>query len=184
MNAQRRDITEHQYSLGESTEQMIRLAGLAMGTPEGLDAWWDDSAQVVWRNTEPQSLAATIDALGKAAQMLEVPVEVLWELWPGMTDATLSRWLAAREQASQATAIREMLMDELQPPGLGAGPSSNGDAAADTKSKADALGGLIRAGVAPESAAAQVGLGGLEFTGAVPVSLRLPESEAADLEAG
>lgn len=50
------------------------------------------------------------------------------------------------------------------------------------KAKADAMGVLIRSGVAPASAAEQVGLDGVEFTGAVPVSLRLPEAEAIKLE--
>lgn len=45
------------------------------------------------------------------------------------------------------------------------------------------MGVLIRSGVAPESAAAQVGLDNIEFTGAVPVSLRLPEADATKLEA-
>ena len=44
------------------------------------------------------------------------------------------------------------------------------DADAITK-KANALGQLIRAGVSPESAAASLGLTGLDFTGAGPVSL-------------
>lgn len=52
----------------------------------------------------------------------------------------------------------------------------------DLKAKADALGSLIRAGVDPEAAAAMLGLEGLEFTGATPVSLRLPESQAEELE--
>jgi hypothetical protein len=37
------------------------------------------------------------------------------------------------------------------------------------KTKADALGSLIRAGVAPADAAARAGLDDIEFTGAVPV---------------
>ena len=40
----------------------------------------------------------------------------------------------------------------------------------------------IRAGVAPQSAAQVVGLDGIKFTGAVPVALRLPETQSADLE--
>jgi hypothetical protein len=127
MNAHQRDIDEHKTTFGESTEQMIRLAGRAMATEEGLDAWYDTSAQVVWRDTEPRSLPATIDALGKAATMLEVPVEVLWELWPGMTDATLSRWKAARESLTQSARIRDMLVEELQ------GPSPQGGDTAEVK---------------------------------------------------
>jgi len=37
------------------------------------------------------------------------------------------------------------------------------------------MGVLIRSGVDPASAAAEVGLSGVRFTGAVPVSLRPPE---------
>lgn len=50
------------------------------------------------------------------------------------------------------------------------------------KAKADALGALIRAGVEPEDAAREAGLAGVDFTGAVPVSLRLPQADATILE--
>lgn len=50
------------------------------------------------------------------------------------------------------------------------------------KDKFDALGVAIRAGVDPQSAAREVGLPDVEFTGAVPVSLRLPEKQADNLE--
>lgn len=56
------------------------------------------------------------------------------------------------------------------------------DEAADIKAKADAMGVLIRAGVESGAAAERVGLSGITFTGAVPVSLRLPTTEAAALE--
>lgn len=52
---------------------------------------------------------------------------------------------------------------------------------ADVKSRADAMGVLIRAGVDPEDAAAKTGLD-VDFTGAVPTSLRLPETDASKLE--
>ena len=52
----------------------------------------------------------------------------------------------------------------------------------DIKSKAEALGILIRAGVDPEEAATRVGLSGVEFTGAMPTSLRLPQADANKLE--
>jgi hypothetical protein len=61
------------------------------------------------------------------------------------------------------------------------GESSSGGAS-DVKAKADALGSLIRAGVEPEDAARESGLTGVDVTGAVPVSLRLPEAEASGLE--
>lgn len=46
----------------------------------------------------------------------------------------------------------------------------------------EALGIAVRAGVDPQSAAKQVGLDGVEFTGAVPTSLRIPEADAQRLE--
>lgn len=59
---------------------------------------------------------------------------------------------------------------------------SRGDDAGDLKKKADALGVLVRSGVDPAQAARIVGLDDLTFTGAVPVSLRVPESQASRLE--
>lgn len=57
-----------------------------------------------------------------------------------------------------------------------------GDSAGDLKAKFEALGIAVRAGVAPESALERLGLTGIRLTGAVPVSLRLPDSEASVLE--
>lgn len=50
------------------------------------------------------------------------------------------------------------------------------------KAKFDALGVAVRAGVDPRAAAVRLGLGDIAFTGAVPVSLRLPEDKTVDLE--
>jgi hypothetical protein len=50
------------------------------------------------------------------------------------------------------------------------------------KLQADALGVLVRLGASPESAAKVLGLDGLQFTGAVPVTLRIPEDDAVGLE--
>ena len=52
------------------------------------------------------------------------------------------------------------------------------------KTAAEALGQLTRVGVDPDDAAVRVGLAGLSFSGAVPVSLRLPEADAVRLEDG
>ncbi len=51
-----------------------------------------------------------------------------------------------------------------------------------SKQAFDALGAAIRAGVDPQDAATRLGMRGLKFTGATPVSLRLPAEEAAALE--
>lgn len=60
--------------------------------------------------------------------------------------------------------------------------TSGQDEAADLKAKFDALGVAVRAGVDPDDAATRLGLAGVRFTGAVPVSLRMPEQDAKGLE--
>lgn len=175
---ERHDIDAHKNSFGESWEQVLRLAGRALARTDGVEpeiqrlgeeAWDDHSAQVVWGDTTPRSFGEVADALGKMATMLNIPVEALWERIPGVTDQDIARWKEMGNQAAVADEIGSMMAEIGQDP-------------AEIKAKADAMGVLIRSGVEAESAARMVGLTGVEFTGAVPVSLRLPEGEAAELE--
>lgn len=62
------------------------------------------------------------------------------------------------------------------------GQTAGGGDSVSIKDRADALGVLVRAGVQPDTAAQMVGLPMAEFTGAVPVSLRVPERQAQSLE--
>lgn len=168
-----RKIEERKHSFGESWEQVLRLAAHVDGDVE---AAADFEAQVRWRDMESRSLAQSADALGKLAQMLQVPVEMLWEKIPGWTQQDVER---AKDLAGQGGGFDQMLA-ELAGGQTSAPPPTD---PAEVKARADSLGILIRAGVSAESAAAIVGLTGAQFTGAVPVGLRLPESEATDLEA-
>jgi hypothetical protein len=163
-------VDERQHSLGESHEQTLRLAAFVMGDEAGAR---DFESQVRWRDTEIRSLAQAADALGKFATMLGVPVEILWEKIPGWTQQDVER---ARAKVQDGGGIDALLRE------LSGGQVSAPDPVDEVKSKADAMGVLIRSGASPESAAESVGLDGLTFTGAVPVSLRLPESEAQQLE--
>lgn len=104
------DIGDHKTSFGESVEQLLRLAGKAMGDTE---TWQDTSAQVVWRDTTPRSLAQVADALGKLATQLGIPPEALWERIPGVTDTDIKRWkLLAEDQ----TAMGDMAALLAAPP--------------------------------------------------------------------
>lgn len=73
---------ERRHTLGEDHEQFIRLACLMSGDVEGAS---DFSAQVRWKDTAIRSMAQAADALGKLAQMLGVPAQVLWPKIPGFT---------------------------------------------------------------------------------------------------
>ena len=93
-----RKVEERQTQYGEAWEQTLRVAAQIAGDT---DAATDVAAEVSWRDTEARSLAATVDALGKAAQMLNVPKRALWHRIPGTTDQELARWeqLAAEDDA-------------------------------------------------------------------------------------
>ena len=158
---------ERKHSFGESHEQTLRLADEILGNAP------DFSAQVRWRDMESRSLAATADALGKLAQMLGVPVQALWERVPGVTQQDIDLWKELAERDDALGGLVDQLAGGLEP---------SEDDPAETKAKADAMGVLIRAGVNPLDAAARVGFDGLKFTGAVPTSLRVPESQAGALE--
>ena len=165
-----RKIREKREVLGEGYEQAFRLAALMLGDEAAAN---DTASQVHWQDVESRSLAQTADALLKLGQ-LGVPPKMLFQMIPGWTQADAE--MAAEELAATnptGQLAQALLSAQTSPPV--ADP-------AEVKAKADAMGVLIRSGVEPVSAAAQVGLDDVAFTGAVPVSLRLPESETVDLE--
>lgn len=79
---------ERRYTFGESHEQWLRLAAWVEGDKEAAQ---DFEAEVRWKDTEIRSMAQAADALGKLAQMLKVPVELLWEKIPGFTQQDVER---------------------------------------------------------------------------------------------
>lgn len=134
-----------------------------------------------WRDAATPTRSAAADEVTKyvGAGILPPDSEVTYDrmgLAPGE-----KRSLRADQRRARMAATAAALMAAPGAPAGPEAPSAAEDANA-TKAKADALGALIRAGVDPDDAARRVGLGGLTFTGAMPVSLRLPEHEAEDLE--
>ena len=102
-----RKMGEYETLFGESWEHVFRLAALAAGDST---AAMDTAAQVRWRDTEARSLAQTVDALGKIAQMLQVPVEALWEKIPGVTDQDVTYWKSIKD----STDLLGGLVEEMQ----------------------------------------------------------------------
>lgn len=101
-----RKVSERKSMFGESWEQTLRLAGKAAGDE---DAWEDLSSQVVWRDIEARSLAQTVDALGKLAQMLGVPPQELWERIPGVTQTDVARWKATANTGDAKAQLNEII---------------------------------------------------------------------------
>jgi len=112
---ERRKVTERETMFGESWEQALSLAA----TEAQVES--DPTSQVRWKDTEARAFAATVDALGKLAQMLQVPVEELWEKVPGVTQADVARWKEAAAQGDSLDRLGALLDRQTVPPGGGNG---------------------------------------------------------------
>lgn len=152
---------------GESWETVMSMAFLFSGDTERAAR---RDLEVVWASAERFSLAERYDAATKASSA-GVPWHQVMSDVLQFSPQQINRMQS--ERAADALLTASLQQPAAQAPGL---------SPADVRSRADAMGVLIRAGVSPESAAEQVGLTGLVFTGAVPTSLRLPEVDAQALE--
>jgi hypothetical protein len=104
---------ERKTSFGESGELVLRIAAVVDGDEAAAQ---DVSAQVRWRDTSIRSLAQAADALGKLAQMLGVPVEMLWEKIPGWTQQDVERAKALAKQEGGMVALLQRLANSQVPP--------------------------------------------------------------------
>lgn len=77
---------ERRHTFGEDHGQFIRLACFMAGDTE---AAADFTAAVRWKDTSVRSLAQAADALGKMADQLGIPVQVLWKRIPGFTQTDI-----------------------------------------------------------------------------------------------
>lgn len=107
-------------SLGESWRQVLQLAAYAEGDFESAA---DTQAQVHWQDSTARSLAQTVDALGKMATMLGVPVRALWGRIPGITQTDVSEWERIADQADPLGGLSQLIDRQI-----GAGPSGIGGA--------------------------------------------------------
>lgn len=151
----------------------VDVARMALSIQRGMSGPPDDLGQLraTFRDPSTPTLAASADATFKLIQAGVLPAEsevALERL--GFDEGQIERIKSERARAAGSG-----LLDKL----TAAQPGAQGE---DLKAKFDALGVAIRAGVSPESAAAMLGLQGVDFTGAIPSSLRVPEDEAAKLE--
>lgn len=80
---------ERRESFGMSNMDTLRLAAHIEGR---LDDAEDFTMRTGWADTEARSMAQAVDALGKAAMMLGVPPELLWEYIPGIDHTTAEAW--------------------------------------------------------------------------------------------
>lgn len=83
-----------QTSWGESHEELFRLIAEALVDAEGANAY---GGEVRWRDMSSKAFGATMDGLGKAADMLQMPKRALWAMMPGITSGDLADMEALHE---------------------------------------------------------------------------------------
>lgn len=105
-----RKVGERKTLWGEAHEQTLWAAGKYMGAEVPIDA------QVVWRDTSARAFAATVDALGKLAQMLGVPPQELWERIPGVTQQDVNRWKSTASTGDAFAKLTDFLGSQTPPP--------------------------------------------------------------------
>lgn len=115
-----RKIAEFQKSFGESWERVFRVAAELDGELAALE---DEAGEVIWRDMEQRSLAASADALGKLKEQLSIPSRGLWPRVPGVTAGELGYWeeLATEDNAQLALANA---LNRATPDPTGFGPSA------------------------------------------------------------
>lgn len=80
---------ERRETFGVSHMELLRLCSAVEGRV-------DDSRRFdlepMWKDTDTRTISQTVDALGKATQMLGVPQELLWDLLPSVSKTQADSW--------------------------------------------------------------------------------------------
>ena len=142
-----------------------------------------------WGDPAHPSIVSQSDAIVKQISALpwlaESPV-VLEEL--GYSGSQIARLMSDKRRAEASGLLDRLSAQEATDtaatsvPVEQAAPASRGLDMSRAKEAFDALGVAVRAGVDPQSALDVLGMPGVKLTGAVPVSLRLPEAATSTLE--
>jgi hypothetical protein len=173
-----------QTELGSGWAEVAQLAVMTRDSlsavPESLlrlrPKWRDPSTPT--KQAQTQATVAQIQ-VGVLRPDSEVALEQL-----GYDQTDIERIQAEHRRAGAGDRLAQLVQAAN---GAATGTAGAADPAAEAnvlKAKFEALGIAVRSGVDSEAAANRLGLNGIKFTGAVPVSLRIPESqaEAASLE--
>lgn len=185
-------VAEAEGACREFSPALRHVVPIAMAMQAGLSevpgSW--RSIDTRWRNPRFLSRSAEADAGSKqvaAAPWLAETTVGLGLL--GLDEQQIKLALGERKRAEANARMDALIAVAQGAPAAPAVPSGDEPApptaahdAAALKVKFDALGIAIRAGVKPGDAAARLGLSGIQFTGAVPVSLRPTERNASALE--
>lgn len=102
-NSLRAKVGDRKVSYGSSNVRFLRLAAHIENRAEDAENF---SVRTKWADDESGALAAAVDALGKAATMLGVPPQLLWDRIPGIDSTTAQSWVAYAEEHPSADTIQ------------------------------------------------------------------------------
>lgn len=103
----RAKVKDRKKAFGGSHMRTLRLSAWAEGRDE--DAA-DFTLKAKWADDDSTYLASAVDALGKAATMLGVPPQLLWDRIPNVDETTARTW---RQYANENPSAEERQADAL-----------------------------------------------------------------------
>ncbi|MFE0187746.1 phage portal protein [Streptomyces sp. NPDC058989] len=104
-----RAVDEYKHSMGESWELVLFLCATVVGAEP------DPRAEVLWKDAESRSLAQTVDALGKAVTMLNVPARAMWSRIPGVTARDVEEWAQIQEADDPGLRMADAMASAVAP---------------------------------------------------------------------
>jgi hypothetical protein len=107
-SASRLKVMAKQRSMGRSAAQNLRLSAHIEARQE--DAA-DFALKMMWADIESRSMGQAADALGKIAGQLRVPVELLWDLIPGVSKTLADEWRSYAEEHPSPDALLASALD-------------------------------------------------------------------------
>ncbi|QGJ94136.1 portal protein [Corynebacterium phage EmiRose] len=99
-------VWERQVSAGASYARLLRLAASLAGMGE-IAA--DPLVRVTWQDLEIRSMSQAVDALGKAAQMLGIPKQALWNRIPGVERSDVEEWERLADEEAENDPLKAVL---------------------------------------------------------------------------
>lgn len=110
--SQMQKVYETQKSAGRSHVQLLRLASSLEGDTKYAE---DITGRVTWQDTSIRSMAQAVDALGKLAALLQVPVTALWPRVPGVEKADVEDWIALAKEGDPVERMRAEMERQAAP---------------------------------------------------------------------
>ncbi|MGM5068409.1 phage portal protein [Rhodococcus qingshengii] len=102
-------VFEIRTSFGGSHNRTMRMSAWF---EEDYEIATDVSASVKWQDLEARSLSQAVDAYGKAAKLLGVPVQALWGRIPGVSKTDVAEW---KQIALESDSYAQYLRDQFGP---------------------------------------------------------------------